>query len=290
MNISSIFGLSIIGSVLYFGVLRSAHTPMIFLDAHAIILVLGGTIGTALIGYPISKLLALIDFILFGVIFKKKHSSVQIVNDLVSISLSPDCSFMDEKWRKTHHPFLVESTRLMKQSTLNLEQKALVLHSRKEAFRKQYELEAKMLVAISKFPPALGLLGASTGMIEMMSGLSDGGTAKMGAAMAVALVATFWGIALANLILLPLADYANRITTEDVHQRELIIEGLLLIHEGFTPYNLAHHLSSKLPIKERIQTNIPKDPNSATDRGLGETNPTINIRSTVPTKGHSHAA
>lgn len=103
-----------------------------------------------------------------------------------------------------------------------------------------------------KFPPGLGLLGASSGMIEMMVGLNSSGMDGIGNAMAVALVATFWGIAIANFVFLPLADYAARVASEDFFTRSLVVHGISLIKQGMAPKIIAETLISQLAIRDQV--------------------------------------
>ncbi|MFN7727862.1 MAG: hypothetical protein ACK5P7_01765 [Bdellovibrio sp.] len=72
MNISSILGFAVAGLVLYFGVIHGAKDPAIFLDTHALILVIGGTLAATLIAYPVKQLKDLGQFLAYGVFLKSK--------------------------------------------------------------------------------------------------------------------------------------------------------------------------------------------------------------------------
>src|SRR5690606_24892973 len=116
------------------------------------------------------------------------------------------------------HRFAREAFNLSKQEYLSEAQLKSLLLKRNEYFKLQYKDDARVLTALGKFPPAFGLLGATTGMIVMMTNLGTD-QSKIGSAMAVALVATFWGIAVANLVILPMADYAFKNAEEDQRVR-----------------------------------------------------------------------
>ena len=90
-------------------------------------------------------------------------------------------------------------------------------------------------------------------MIKMMMNLGTGGAASIGAAMAIALTATFWGIAMANFIFLPLADYAFKLADEDLYLRSIIIDGVFQIKTGVPFPVIVETLCGKLPISERFQ-------------------------------------
>jgi len=67
-----------------------------------------------------------------------------------------------------------------------------VLNRRSQYFKSNYLNDAKMLSTMGKFPSALGMLGSTVGLVDMMSGLSKLGQAGIGESMALALVTTFW--------------------------------------------------------------------------------------------------
>jgi chemotaxis protein MotA len=252
MNISSLLGFIGAGLIVFFGAIHSAKNPAIFLDSHAILLVVGGTLAATLIAYPISQLKDLGSFLIYGVILKKKTNYLKIIEDIRQIKNSFQSN--GQVHLSQIHPFLAEGVGLLQKDYLDREELNEVLKSRKQAFKSKYSQDAKILNAMAKYPPAFGLLGASTGMISMMTNLGgDGGTASIGAAMAVALVATFWGIAAANFIFLPLADYAQRVIQVDQELRGLIADGILMIHEGVKDEVMAERLRSRLDLDDRYK-------------------------------------
>ncbi|MGK5084238.1 MotA/TolQ/ExbB proton channel family protein [Bdellovibrionota bacterium FG-1] len=252
VNITSIVGFIIAFSVIYQGVIHPAPKPDLFLDPHALILVVGGTLATALIAYPARRLLNLANLLIFGMIFKRKTDHRVLVNEMVVTARLVRETPIGVAQRGALHPFLTEGYLLIAESKLNEKDLHEVLVRRSKFFKKSYMDDAKILTAIAKFPPAFGLLGASTGMITMMTNLGSGGQDTIGPAMAVALVATFWGIAMANLIFLPLADYAVKAAEEDQFTRGLIIAGLMLIKQKTPEAIVAEKLNSYLPIKRRV--------------------------------------
>lgn len=262
MNISLLFGIAAAVLTMWFGVFKSVENPKFYLDYHALILVCGGTFAAALIGFPFSKLADLGDT-LINWLFRKKSPDYKIVEELYEVAI------YYKKYKdlvssvEFSHPFIREGFEFVKSDAFNERQVQDILTKRIVAFKKALQTDAKMLNAIAKFPPAFGLLGASTGMIAMMLNLNSGGSKAIGPAMAIALVATFWGIALANLIFLPLADFANKIAQDDSHTRLIIMEGLLLVKKNEEPHVIVEILKSHLPAADRgrvrILRNLAKD-------------------------------
>lgn len=253
MNISSLVGFILAGIIVWLGAISRSPKPQIFFDAHALIIVVGGTIAAGLIAFPLRRILNLVDLVLLGVLFKKKPSDTVIVNELIeAAAIGKENLDVRLNRRDIPHYFIREGYYLISEGLLTDDELLDVLSKRSETFRRTYLSDAKMLTALAKFPPAFGLLGASTGMINMMTNLGKNGTDSIGPAMGIALVATFWGIALANLVLLPLADYASKLNTEDQNTRQIIIEGLMMIKRGFNETVVARALIGMLPIGERV--------------------------------------
>lgn len=253
MNFSSLLGTIIIGLVIYFGVVESSHDPAIFLNVQAIILVLGGTLGIALLAFPLKRLKDSIDFMIYGIFLKKRQDDIKNVVDLIRIAHFYQMNQKDFLQHiQINYIFLMEAAVLLSQERLSVDEINLILHNRRNSFKKKYTEEYKMLLAISKFPPGLGLLGSSVGMIEMMSSISQMGLEGAGSSMAIALVSTFWGVAAANFVFLPLTDYAQRVAAEDLFSRDLVIHGIVMIKQGFPVASVSEAMISELPIVDQM--------------------------------------
>ena len=230
----------------------------IFLDTHALILVLGGTVAAALIGFPLKQAREAFRFLLLGVFFAQKSQTNRVIAQLIVLSTRPEpSSILPHEWR-TYHPYLVEGYLILQKNDFSLAEFKMILQGRQNRTEESYAWDAKFLTALAKFPPAFGLLGASTGMIAMMSHLGSGGKDSIGPSMAIALVATFWGIALANLLLLPLADRAHRLNAEDAKLRSMITSALVLMHQSARPQVIFEHLIGFVPMNERNDPTIKR--------------------------------
>jgi chemotaxis protein MotA len=250
INRTAVTGFGVAAAVVWFGVLHHAARPAMFLDPHAIILVLGGTAAAALIAFPVKQLFSILDMLFLATLFPKKKNYLDVATDIMKVA---DGAYAGKGILANveSHGFLREALKLASNSRMSPAELERVLRKRASFYKRRYQMDYKVLNALAKFPPAFGLLGASTGMIEMMSNLGKGGTESIGSAMAVALVATFWGIALANLVFLPLADHANKIAADDQGIRDLIIEGTLCIARRDSFDVLFESLISFLPLDIR---------------------------------------
>jgi len=265
MNKSLITGFFLACATLWFGVFKSVSNPLFYFDSHALILVCGGTISATLIAFPFKQLLNLADTFLIWLI-RKKIPDYKIVEEMYEVSIQYKKYKNLASTLEFSHPFINEGFAFVTSNDYDANQIQEILIKRIIAYRKKMQNDGKILSAISKFPPAFGLLGASTGMIAMMLNLNSGGTQMIGSALAVALVATFWGIGLSNLVFLPLSDFANKIAQDDAHTRLIIMEGLILIKNNEPSSSVVEILKSHLHPGDRKKMKIIKDvSNSSND-------------------------
>ncbi len=239
--------------IVYHGGINMVENPMMFFDSHALTLVFGGTLAAALLAFPVAQLSQVFDFILFSVFRSKKHDHLELAKEMTEIHRGLQENDPQVGFTSYSHPFLTEGVAFLgSKEPISLVDLSEILEDRIHSFNRRYLQDAKILHAIAKYPPAFGLLGATTGMIAMMTNLGTaGGPEAIGRAMAVALVATFWGIAVANLLLLPLADNAHKAFSADQFTREFIREGVLLMRKGVSRRLFVERISSMLPIDQR---------------------------------------
>lgn len=121
----------------------------------------------------------------------------------------------------------------------------------KNIFEKKIEIEQQKLSAAAKvwadaggFAPTVGIIGAVLGLIHVMGNLTD--TSKLGAGIAVAFVATIYGVGAANLIFLPISNKIKKQIAEEVHKMEMILDGGISILSGLTPSLIDIKLQSYL--------------------------------------------
>ena len=115
-----------------------------------------------------------------------------------------------------------------------------VLTIDRRAQHETLEAAAEVLETAAGYTPTLGILGAVLGLIHVMESLSE--PAKLGPGIAVAFVATVYGVAAANLLLLPLATKMRGFARSEDLCRDIIIEGIVAIQEGLNPRLLEQKL------------------------------------------------
>jgi len=108
--------------------------------------------------------------------------------------------------------------------------------------RQEWDVQAsKVLEGMGGFSPTIGIIGAVMGLIHVMQNLSD--PSKLGAGIATAFVATIYGVGLANLLFIPIANKMKAVAHSVNQGRELLLEGVISIAEGENPRNIEMKLS-----------------------------------------------
>jgi chemotaxis protein MotA len=112
-------------------------------------------------------------------------------------------------------------------------------------FSEQRDMDAaKLFESMGGYTPTIGILGAVMGLIHVMENLSE--PARLGAGIATAFVATIYGVAAANLFLLPMANKIKAVAIRQAQQKEMLLEGLIGIAEGENPRNIEDRLRAYL--------------------------------------------
>ncbi len=117
-----------------------------------------------------------------------------------------------------------------------------ILELENSSREEEEEAPARVYEAAAGYAPTLGILGAVLGLIQVMQHLSE--PSRLGEGIAVAFVATIYGVGVANLLLLPIATKLRTKAHFEARRRELIVEGILGITEGLNPRTLRERLIS----------------------------------------------
>lgn len=113
-----------------------------------------------------------------------------------------------------------------------------------DSFEEMHRQAAKVWEAAGGYAPTIGILGAVLGLIHVMENLSD--PSKLGAGIAVAFVATIYGVGSANLLFLPIANKLKALISRQARLREMLIDGLEAIANGENPRNIELRLDGYL--------------------------------------------
>ena len=231
--------LSLIGLILAFvaiiggNFLEGGHLSAL-LNGPAALIVIGGTLGAPLLQAPMSAFMRAMKIIRW-VLFPPRVDLPGGVDRVIGWSMTA---------RKEGLLGLETVADAEPDSYARKGLQLLVDGAEPEAIRSILEVDfitqetrdiqaAKVFESMGGYAPTVGIIGAVMGLIHVMGNLAD--PSQLGSGIAVAFVATIYGVATANLILLPVANKLKAIAHRQARYREMLLEGLLSIAEGETP-------------------------------------------------------
>jgi len=155
---------------------------------------------------------------------------------------------LEDAAKDVNDPFLQRGLQLAIDGT-DAEELREILEGEVDAKRKADKAGAKFFADAGGFSPTIGIIGTVIGLIHVLENLSQ--PDKLGHLIAGAFVATLWGVMLANVLFLPLANRLKRISELECAQMDLVIEGIMAIQGGANPRLVAQKLRSLLPPGEQ---------------------------------------
>lgn len=221
-----------------------------FYDFDSILIVLGGTFAGILINYPLSQLKEVVKTV--RVAFSKSKNNPQIViNTLVSFAEKArreGLLALEEEAQRLDEPFLQKGIQLIVDGT-DPELVRNILETELAFLEDRHSSGQSIFETAAALAPAFGMIGTLIGLIQMLKALDDPNA--IGPGMAVALVTTFYGSLLANLIFTPIAGKLKIKSSEEIMLKEVMVEGMLSIQAGENPRIVEEKLKAFLSPKIR---------------------------------------
>jgi chemotaxis protein MotA len=209
----------------------------------AAIIVFGGTLGAVVVSTPQSSLKNAIRQLpsVFRGSALASPALLEEVLRLSNLARRTGVLSLEKEVRGIADPFLRKGIRLIADETPASDVQKILEN---DLFIREGSAEnnAKVYEAAGGYAPTIGIIGAVLGLIQVMKHLDN--IQEVGRGIAVAFVATVYGVGLANLILLPLGSKIRAQARLASQAREMIIEGVLLIQEGKNPRLIRQHLLS----------------------------------------------
>jgi len=226
------------------------------LQPSAALIVLGGTLGSVMVQFPLRVVLDAIVH-LKDVFLNIPTESDELVNNLLRYAYKArkeGILSLDGELSRIEDPFLRESLMLAIDGVKSHELRRMMelqleYHGEKDA------RIPKVFEAAAGFAPTIGILGAVLGLIQVMQHLQD--INEIGKGIAVAFVSTIYGVASANLLFLPWAGKLKIRFREKQIIQEMTLEAILSITEGVNPRTIERQMQRYLPEKP-VQRKLAK--------------------------------
>ena len=206
----------------------------LFWSPPSAMIVLGGTFAATLIAYPIQELLKVIGHFVKVFVTRKSdyYELIETMVDVCSVARKGGVLAIETKLEEIDNRFLAKGLRL----TVDGKDEATVgslLQREIKQVQKSHRDGWEIFNQMGKFAPAFGMIGTLIGLIQMLSDLGD--VNSVGPKMAVALITTFYGALLANLIFIPVTVKLKRRSATETLEMSLVLEGITFIRKGVNP-------------------------------------------------------
>ena len=243
LGVISAFGLVCIAIFMGGGV-------QLFINVPALMIVVGGTLGATMINYPLRDVFGVFN-VVKKTLFTKNISINELIKRFVGFakkSRKEGILALESEIKDVTDEFLKRGIQL---SIDGLEPQEIsdVLETEVDFIRSRHQMGAEIFTTMGTFSPALGMIGTLIGLVQMLQTLDDPGS--IGPAMAVALLTTFYGSIMANIVCLPIAGKLRTRSKEEVLAKEMSIQGIISISNGDNPRILEQKLLAFIPPNQR---------------------------------------
>lgn len=245
MNPSTLIGvvasIVLLAIVLFF----SAEDPLLFIDLPGLGIVLVGTAAATFIAYPLREVVRV--FGLIRTIVRNERLYIdKDLEDLVDISrtwMQGDIRAVEQSLERVSNPFLRNGVQLVidnvpEEDILDLMQWRIARMKARE------HAEAQLFRVMAGFAPAFGMLGTLVGLVNLLFLLGDGDMTAIGRQMALALMTTFYGVLLANLLFKPVAVKLERRTEQRLVLMNTVLQGISMMSQKRSPSLLRETLNA----------------------------------------------
>jgi chemotaxis protein MotA len=253
----SLFGLIIgVSAILGGQVLEGGHLSSL-LQPTALLIVFGGTFGAVLLQSPFATFKRGVRMTAW-VFFPPVINYDRLIGDITywsQLTRREGLLTLEKFTGQIKDDFTSKGLQLLVDGVA-AEHIREVLDAKLTTFEDQMRQGARVWEAAGGYSPTIGILGAVLGLIHVMENLSD--PSKLGAGIAVAFVATIYGVGLANLVYLPIANKLKAHVTRLVTAREMLIEGMVGIAVGDNPRLIESRLQGYMFKEMQSDKKAPK--------------------------------
>ncbi|MHB1413658.1 MAG: flagellar motor protein [Chloroflexota bacterium] len=253
------FGCLVVSFIMEGGRLDALMNPS------AALIVFGGTLGATLLSSPYRLLLNLPRAIVRAFLPRVSDDLqlIGLISSLADVARRDGLLALESKCEGLGDPFLERGVQLVVDGA-EPEVVREVLEVETEQLEARHAANYGVLEAMGGFSPTMGIIGTVMGLINVLGSLSD--PSELGPAIAVAFIATLYGVGSANLLWLPLAGKLRKQSEQEETSRQLMLHGLLAIQAGENPRVIREKLLGFLPPSRRA----PKQDKAAAQSAMEE--------------------
>ncbi len=249
MDIATILGIVISFALMIWAILMGGPLS-IFIDVPSIAIVFGGTAGVILINFPLADVIGTIGIFKKTVLIKEADTNKLIAQmmEFANKARKGGILSLQDSIDSTEDKFMVKALQMAVDGQEPTDLKNMLLVEI-DNIAARHSNGAQILDTMGAIAPAMGMVGTLIGLVQMLQNMSD--PAAIGPAMAVALLTTFYGAVLANILFIPMAGKLKTRSKTEVLQKTVITEGMESILAGENPRIMEQKLHAYIAPKKR---------------------------------------
>lgn len=249
MDISTVVGLILGIAFMIYGIFLSGNLSS-YMHFPSLIITLGGTLASTLASFPLDDFTNTLK-VMKKAFVHKDTSPDEVIKEIIrlaNVARKEGLLALEEYAETLEDQFLKKGIMLIVDGT-EPELVRNILETELVYIEDRHANGQRVFETAANFAPAFGMLGTLIGLINMLRTLDD--PSSVGPSMSVALVTTFYGSVLSNVVFLPLAQKLRERNAREILVKELMVEGLLSIQAGENPRIIEEKLKTFVPPKMR---------------------------------------
>jgi chemotaxis protein MotA len=243
IDVVFVLGLAVALGAIIAGIAAAGISITYFFQPAGALIVIGGTLGVMLVTTPKESLVHSLRRVM-GLISSQEVNREALIEEIVlyaRVARRGSLLSLEAMAPQATHPFLGQALQLALDVSNRAELQA-VLETELRMRERQGETDAKTLEVAGGFAPTIGIIGTVVGLIEVLRHFAN--LQSVGFGIGTAFVSTIYGLAMANLLLLPAAHRIRARVAENFEIQELIIEGVLSVADNVHPAMIRMRLSA----------------------------------------------
>ncbi|MDB5105479.1 MAG: motA [Fibrobacteres bacterium] len=234
-----------IGMILLGMILEGGHVQSL-IQLTAFMIVGGGTAGAILASFPLDHTVQALKALKICIIPPKSDHEKVIaeLTELCQFARKNGIMALEGK-AKAHPDAFTRKGLSLVVDGIDPAMLLSIMETELETFEEHAKIPIPVMEGGGAYAPTVGIIGAVLGLIHVMSNLDD--PSKLGGGIATAFVATIYGLTIANVIALPLASKYKIRVAQMVHEKNMILQGLVALQNGENPHFLSQRLRAFLP-------------------------------------------
>jgi len=228
-------------------ILDGGHFLALFKPTAALI-VFGGTIGATIVSFSVNEIKS-VPKLLKITLFQKLPDELALIEQIVGLAdkvRREGLLYLENQLPQIEDKFMRKGIQLVVDGT-DPEMVRQIMETEMYAIQERHHIGASIFEAAGGYAPTMGILGTVMGLVHVLGNLESPET--LGPSIALAFLATLYGVGSANVLWLPIAEKLKNLSKKEVMLRELMLEGIMSIQAGYNPILIRERLNAFLKPK-----------------------------------------